>query len=108
MKKFVYALVLVVSVGTMVADGDGKSCEIKDAKAKKVELTGTVVCSVTGEACEPVFKVANSTTQYKVCHGSKVDAKELTSTKFTYKVTGRITQCGDDGEVLVIEKASKI
>ena len=108
MKKLVYALVLAVSVGTLAADGDGKSCELK-GKSKKVELTGTVVCAGGGDECDhATFRVANSDTEYKVCHGSKVDTKQLTTSKGTYKVTGHITTCGDDGEVLVIEKASKI
>ena len=108
MKKLVYALALVVSIGTLAAhEADG--CDMKaKGKAKSVELTGTVVCTGSGDDCEPVFRVANSDTKYKVCHGSKVDAKTLTTTKDTYKVTGKITSCGDDGEVLVIEKASKI
>lgn len=106
MKKLVYALVLVVSVGTVMADGSG--CDMNKGKAAKtVELTGTVVCTGAGEECNAEFRVANSDLKYEVCHGSKVDAKTLTSSNATYKVTGKIIKCGD-GEALVIEKASKI
>lgn len=107
MKKLIYALVLTVSVGTLVAGGDGKSCAAK-SKAKSVELTGQVVCTgAAGEDCNPVFRVANSDTSYSICHSSKISAKQLTSAKGTYKVTGKIIHCGD-GEELVIDKASKI
>ncbi len=107
MKKLIYALVLTVSVGTLVAGGDGKSCSSK-SKAKNVVLTGQVVCTgAAGEECNPVFRVANSETSYSICHSSKVDANELTSSKGTYKITGKLIHCGD-GEELVINKASKI
>ena len=65
------------------------------------------MCTGTGEECNPVFRVANSDNSYSICHSSKVDAKQLTSSKGTYKVTGKLVHC-TDGEELVIEKASKI
>ena len=106
MKKLVYAMVLVFAVGTVMADGAG--CDMKSkGKAKNVQLTGTVVCTGSGDECSPEFRVANSDLKYEVCHGSKVDGKSLTTSNATYKVTGKIIKCGD-GEALVIEKASKI
>ena len=103
MKKVV-ALMLVVlfSMGVAMA-GDGKSCDTKAAKAKSVELTGTL--SASGE--HKVFRVSNAEgTQYTVCEESKADLSGLAENA-TVRVKGKVVKCGG-GEELMIEKITKI
>ena len=108
MKKLVYFLAFVISVGSVLA-GDGKSCDMKRS-AKSVELTGQILCrdGEQGEDCHPVFRVANSdNTVYPVCDESKVDVKKLLEGGQALKIKGKLVHCSE-GEELVIEKASKI
>ncbi len=107
MKKLIYLLAFVVSVGSLFA-GDGKSCDMKRS-AKSVELTGQILCrdGEQGEDCHPVFRVANSDNVYPVCDASKVDVRKLLEGGQAVRIKGKLVHC-TEGEELVIEKASKI
>jgi hypothetical protein len=107
MKKLVYLLAFVVSVGSVLA-GEGKSCSMKRS-AKSVELTGQIACrdGEQGKDCQRVFRVANSDTTYPVCDQSKVDVEKLSQDGATLRVKGKLVHC-KEGQELVIEQASKL
>ena len=106
MKKSVLSLVFLMSTGVAFA-GEGKSCKVKDASYKNVELTGTIACAdgSAGGDCARVFRVSNKDTEYKVCDKSKVKLAKLSGD--SVRVSGKLVSCGE-GEELMIEKASKI
>ena len=102
MKKLIVLAVFLITAGSLFAGG--KECE--RAKAKSVQLTGTIACSdgSTNADCARVFRLANGT-QYTICEKSKANLRAVSGANV--RVTGKIVSC-DHGEELLIEKASKI
>ena len=106
MKRLVLVLAVLFTAATLFA-GDGKHCDMNKAAAKKVALTGTVVCS-DGDCEKAVFRVANSDQTFDVCGKSKTSLKQL-SADGAVKVKGQLVNCSEsDGQELVIEEAKKI
>ena len=103
MKKAILVLVLVFVAATLYA-GDGKSCDTNKA-AKSVELTGTVVL----DGDKAIFRVANSSDQYDICHKSKASLKKLGAEGKAVRVSGKLVNCSEgEGTELVIESAKAI
>ena len=104
MKRLIVMAVSLLFAGSLMA-GEGKSCN--KSAAKSVQLTGTVACKdgTSGEDCQRVFRVANSSTEYKICHETQAKLTAVTGT--AVKISGKIVACGD-GEELVIEKSARI
>ncbi|MBK5259646.1 MAG: hypothetical protein JJE51_08630 [Thermoanaerobaculia bacterium] len=104
MKRLIVMAVSLLVAGSLMA-GEGKSCN--KSAAKSVQLTGTVACKdgSSGEDCQRVFRVANSSTEYTICSESK--AKLTAVTGSAVRISGKIVSCGD-GQELMIEKAAKI
>ena len=105
MKRLILILIVVFAAGSLLA-GEGKSCDRNHkAKAKTVQLTGTVASG--GE--HAVFRVADSDKSYTICHKSKADLAKLGADGATIQVTGKLVSCNEaKGEELVIETAKKI
>ena len=107
MKRLVLILaVLFIAVPLMA--GGGAHCDMK-AKAKSVELKGTLSCP-DGDCEKAVFKVADSDQSYTICHKTKSAIRDLgKSAPASLRVKGSLANCGEsEGEVLVIETAKKI
>lgn len=105
MKRLVMVLAVLFIASTVFAGG-GANCDIN--KAKKVELTGKVVCS-DGDCSKAVFRVADSETSYDVCLKSKAAVKKLGAEGSTVRVTGKLVNCSDsDKTELVIEDVKSI
>lgn len=99
-------LLIVLFVATSLFAG-GKECNLKTS-AKNVELTGTLAKVGSGDELKTVFRVANSSDAYTVCHKSKASALKLgEGENTTLRVTGKLVSC-EDGQSLVIESAKKI
>ncbi|HEX2122627.1 MAG TPA: hypothetical protein VHL59_13390 [Thermoanaerobaculia bacterium] len=105
MKRLAMVLIVLFTAATLFA-GEGKECNVKNAKAKSVELTGTLVRTADGDAEKTVFRVADSDQSYTVCHKSKSSALKL-SNEGAVRVKGKLVSCGE-GEELMIESAKKI
>jgi hypothetical protein len=126
MKKIVLCLVLVLSVGTLIAGEhgkhgedkgkhEGKSCDMSKHEARAVEMTGKLLCKHCNlhqtEECEKVFQPAgDEKTLYAICENSKGDLEALSEEgTATLKVKGKLVKCGKDGsEELMIEEISKV
>jgi hypothetical protein len=105
MKRMAMVLV-VLFLATSVFAG-GKECNLKSG-AKNVELTGSLVTSGSGDEAKTVFRVANSSDSYNVCHKSKASALKLgAEANTTLQVKGKVVSCGE-GQELMIESAKKV
>jgi hypothetical protein len=99
MKKLILACALILAASTLFA-GEGKSCDMKNAKTKTITLSGTVACK--GDDC--TFKTADAKTTYDVCEMSKADVPKL-ATAGTVNVTGKVITC-EGKQKLVIDKVA--
>lgn len=105
MKRIAMVLVVLFIATSLFAGG--KECNLKSA-AKNVELTGTLVKSGSGDEAKTVFRVANSSDSYTVCHKSKASALKLGSeADTTVQIKGKVVSCGE-GQELMIESAKKV
>lgn len=103
MKKAILVLVLVFIAATVYA-GDGKSCDMAKA-GKSVELTGTVVL----DGDKAIFRVADSSDQYDICHKSKASLKKLGASGKAVRVSGKLVSCSEGEKTeLMIESAKSI
>lgn len=99
MRKLILACALTLAASATLLAGEGKSCDMKNAKAKTITLSGTVACK--GDDC--TFKTADAKTTYDVCEMSKADVPKLASAG-TVKVTGKVITC-EGKQKLVIDRA---
>jgi hypothetical protein len=106
MKRTILVLA-VLFIATTAFAGGGAHCDMK-AKAKNVELTGTLSCP-DGDCEKAVFKVADSEQSYSICHKTKEAIRTLgQNAPVNLKVKGNVANCDGEGEVLVIQSAKKI
>jgi hypothetical protein len=101
MKRLATVLIVLFTATTLFA-GEGKSCNVKKASAKSVELTGTL-SSADGNT---VFRAADGKS-YTVCHKTSADLSELSNQ--TVQVKGKVVSCDEaEGEELVIHSAKRV